>query len=670
MKKAVSTLLCLTLLFGLTGCGYASKSSGQTIKVGDYITFGHYEQDNDIENGAESIEWIVLETDGRTATLLSRYALDCKPYCAQRVKTGWETSTLRTWLNTDFLNTAFTADEQAKLMTTTVTTYNNLKYFEDTPYDNTRDRVFLLSLDEIRQYIPVDTDRKTEATAYAQARGAYVGTNGCTNWWSRSSGHRSDEAAFVAWGGGIGTEGTFPFVSAVNEQHNAVRPVVVLWLSETGKPAESEEETEIGEAEQAAAEQAFVTGSIVTFGHYEQDNDSSNGTEPIEWIVLDTDGDIAILLARFGLDAMPFNKKDIHVTWENCTLRAWMNDDFLKTAFTQEEQEKLATVFVKADNASESETDLGNDTHDRVFLLSIREAENYMPEEELRKTSPTTYAEIRGAFANNNYYSSWWLRSHGNRESAAKVGGNGGISYNGVVQSDNVVRPVIVLRLHADEDNTEVSLKLPEAEEPVETEAAPAEQINIIMFGHYEQDNDTDNGPEEIEWIVLESDDETATLISRYGLDSRRFNEGLWEIATWETCTLRAWLNRDFLTMAFTEDEQAQLATVTVKAEKGRYYDTDPGNDTQDRVFLLNENEVSQYDYFSFEEERQMKATPYAIAQGAFVDNENGCSHWWLRTPGSYSYKCEAMDTKGFIGDILIFEDGSVVRPVIVLKLH
>ena len=93
--------------------------------------------------------------------------------------------------------------------------------------------------------------------------------------------------------------------------------------------------------------QSFDTiGSIVTFGHYEQDGNVENGPEEIEWIVLDVKDGKSLLISRYALDAIPYHKEDIDITWEKCFLHTWLNDDFLQTAFTAEEQEIILETDV------------------------------------------------------------------------------------------------------------------------------------------------------------------------------------------------------------------------------------------------------------------------------------------------------------------------------------
>ena len=142
------------------------------------------------------------------------------------------------------------------------------------------------------------------------------------------------------------------------------------------------------------------------------------------------------------------------------------------------------------------------------------------------------------------------------------------------------------------------------------------EQFEVITFGHYEQDADPDNGPEPIEWLVLEKDDESALLLSRNVLDSVLYHERYEEV-TWETCTLREWLNTEFVNTAFTEEDQARLVLTTVTADPGRTKKTDQGNDTQDRVFLLSYEEVKRL----LPEENMRKGflTPYAMERGKWL---------------------------------------------------
>ena len=154
---------------------------------------------------------------------------------------------------------------------------------------------------------------------------------------------------------------------------------------------------------------------------------------------------------------------------------------------------------------------------------------------------------------------------------------------------------------------------------------------DYVFFGAYEQDNNTSNGKEDVEWLVLEVKDEKVLVISKYALDRQQYNTSHTDV-TWETCTLRKWLNNDFVNAAFSANERTMIPTVTVSADKNPDYSTYPGHATQDQVFLLSITEVIKY--FSPKSARQCKPTEYAVAGGASANSSIGNCWWWLRTPG------------------------------------
>ncbi len=191
-------------------------------------------------------------------------------------------------------------------------------------------------------------------------------------------------------------------------------------------------------------------------------------------------------------------------------------------------------------------------------------------------------------------------------------------------------------------------------EEYISIKLKNAKVGDYVIFGVYEQDNNASNGKEEIEWLVLDVQDGKALVISKYALDCQQYNTS-YTIVTWETCILRNWLNNDFINTAFSDAQRARIPTVTVSADKNPEYSTNPGNATQDKVFLLSITEANKY--FSFDSARQCEATAYAEAQGAYVSSSNGNCWWWLRSPGNYQY-CAAYVY--YVGDV--YEHGVSVR--------
>lgn len=179
-------------------------------------------------------------------------------------------------------------------------------------------------------------------------------------------------------------------------------------------------------AKQAQIKNAKV-GDIVYFGTYEQDNDTSNGKENIEWRVLAKENSRVLVISDKALDRQPYNSSYTEeVTWENCSLRKWLNGTFLNKAFSTEEQAQIQNTTVSADNNPQYSTNPGNATTDKVFLLSINEVEKYFNSDEARKCAPTAYAKAQGASTSDTCKTPsgaatcwWWLRSPGDDQSSA-----------------------------------------------------------------------------------------------------------------------------------------------------------------------------------------------------------------------------------------------------------
>lgn len=192
-------------------------------------------------------------------------------------------------------------------------------------------------------------------------------------------------------------------------------------------------------------------GDTVLFGSYEQDNDDTNGKEDIEWIVLAKNDNKMLLLALYGLDAKAYNNNHTSITWETSTLRYWLNDAFYNAAFGAGEKGMICDTTVTADRNPSFSTYQGNDTVDKVFLLSASEADTYLSGRDIIICAPTKYALAQGGWRspdNGNCW--WWLRTQGNRTSrATDVYSVGTISLTGgdVEVPDACVRPAIWIDL-------------------------------------------------------------------------------------------------------------------------------------------------------------------------------------------------------------------------------
>lgn len=160
----------------------------------------------------------------------------------------------------------------------------------------------------------------------------------------------------------------------------------------------------------------YKVGDTLEFGQYEQDNQTGNGMEPIEWEVLETNETGALLMSRYILDCVPYYTSRSAVTWEKSSLRTWMNETFYQTAFTDEEKQEIITVTLPNDpNPYYPTIDSGNPTTDKVFTLSYQEADRLLNDEN-RNAAATEYARAHGAkFRTDNPEKKiyWWLRTPG-----------------------------------------------------------------------------------------------------------------------------------------------------------------------------------------------------------------------------------------------------------------
>ena len=198
-------------------------------------------------------------------------------------------------------------------------------------------------------------------------------------------------------------------------------------------------------------------GDTLFFGHYEQNHE--NQKDPIEWQVLDVQGKKAMLISRYGLDAQRYNRKNIATTWGECTLRNWLNNQFMNQAFSKEEQS--AILVTNVDNSEAQgywKTDGGETTRDRIFLLSYAEAWKHLKSDGERICEPTQYACKRGVYDSNTFKSYWrgngcwwWLRSPGSRQQfVACVIYNGSRSSIDIYDERAAVRPVLWVNLESE----------------------------------------------------------------------------------------------------------------------------------------------------------------------------------------------------------------------------
>ena len=214
------------------------------------------------------------------------------------------------------------------------------------------------------------------------------------------------------------------------------------------------------------------------FGTYQQSSGGNGGynIDPIKWRVLENADGQLFLISDQNLDVFQYHTDWEEITWERSTMRSWLNgygasenaggdsgtdytsDNFIGTAFSEKEQKAIAETTVVNDDNPNHNTDGGNNTTDKIFLLSIAEANNgsYFADESSRISTNTAYVASGGKIGGDMYSAGkgdwWWLRSPGGDDhSAAGVAGNGDVDNAGVHgdDEDRAVRPAFHLDLNS-----------------------------------------------------------------------------------------------------------------------------------------------------------------------------------------------------------------------------
>lgn len=188
-------------------------------------------------------------------------------------------------------------------------------------------------------------------------------------------------------------------------------------------------------------------GETVKYGSYEQDNDTNNGTEEIEWIILDKSGSKLFMISKYCLDYKVYNTIRTDITWEKCSLREWLNNDFLNDAFDTQQQKTISQTLVQtADNGRARG---GNSTQDYLFLLSIEEINTYFPTYSTRQAFMTEYGYRTWNDKSEGSHACWSLRSPGYyNDLVTFVNGYGEIDYSiHSVDFETSVRPAMWIDL-------------------------------------------------------------------------------------------------------------------------------------------------------------------------------------------------------------------------------
>jgi len=546
---------------------------------------GHYRWEESTEwhyFRFDPIRWRVIGLENGTACLMADRLLDCQPYNTADGPVSWETSTIRSWLNSysaeendagidcrgkGFLDMAFSAEQLEASINTRVVNHSNKAYGTDCGND-TEDRVFLLSNEEVFSSDIAarngfyagsgydDPAKRFRSTMYAKCRGSWWssvnGYMGNSFWFMRTNGYTQESVTYICDFGYIYSRGT---ISTCEDA--GVLPAIWIDLSlariEPAGTVSSKDILEGASRNQAeedprkrsrivnpvvlsnleAPDGKDVTYSMIRFGNYPQteilpesaaDGESSiadpalygkleaaawdhdectldgqrflrvfssdeSGVqsaryfacEPLLWRVLEVRDGTALLLSNAAVECEPFQSDLRDVSWENCTLRSWLNgygpqanasatdysapgNSFLNMAFSPEEQEAILETPVRNEANYYFGMDSGAETADRIFLpaeseLFIHdssEIHGFSRRDEVpdraKQFRPTDYALMKGVWQESGDRKNvfWITRTTGYTHANVVYVDESGYMYNrGILVTcrDAAIIPALVLDL-------------------------------------------------------------------------------------------------------------------------------------------------------------------------------------------------------------------------------
>lgn len=171
---------------------------------------------------------------------------------------------------------------------------------------------------------------------------------------------------------------------------------------------------------------------------------------------------------------------------------------------------------------------------------------------------------------------------------------------------------------------------------------------DIIKFGNYNRN---------YEWEILAKEDDKVLIISKYAIEERPYNDDQEDI-TWRNCSIRSWLNNEYLNSAFDSTEQSFIMSTKVINADNKTYGTYGGNDTTDKIFLLSIKEAKKF--FTSNGDRE-----------ATLLDGTSCN-WWLRSPGGVSDCAALVSQDGTVDPFGISVDGGICafRPALWIALE
>lgn len=168
-------------------------------------------------------------------------------------------------------------------------------------------------------------------------------------------------------------------------------------------------------------------GDSILFGRYKQSN-TGDVPEDIQWIICAKENGKLLLVSKYILDARPYNTNKVDITWQACSLRSWLNNEFYRTAFTEDEGSCILETTLTDFKNPNYNTSGGQSCIDKVFLLSYNEASKLFKTDQARVAKPTAYVLANPNIGLSAFYGilHYWTRSPGSMSYVAAIVGNDG----------------------------------------------------------------------------------------------------------------------------------------------------------------------------------------------------------------------------------------------------
>ncbi len=223
-------------------------------------------------------------------------------------------------------------------------------------------------------------------------------------------------------------------------QEPAVQPaateVPITLVTQSSIPEASVKQQTAVSSVSTVSSVSMLPAETFQFGRYEQDNNSGNGAEAIDWQVLTVLSDRQLVVSRYILDYRSFSDSINGSKWDTSGVRQWLNGDFYNSAFTAAEKNSILQVTNSNPSNERYGTSGGSQTQDRIFLLSIDEANRYFSTGGHRVAKPTSYAQQKYNASFGMDASAWALRSPGSTDNtSAFVDADGSVNYEGAYQN-------------------------------------------------------------------------------------------------------------------------------------------------------------------------------------------------------------------------------------------